>query len=328
MRGRSGKRLGLILYIILCTVLAYGQVRQADVDDFARNYAFQERIPLAEVEEILSKAEFQNSIIEKMERPAEKTLTWERYRSIFLTEDRINAGVKFWNENLIELENISNNSGIPEEIILGIIGVETFFGTRKGTYRVLDALYTLGFGYPPRSSYFKAELAKFLELCKNEGLDPLTIKGSYAGAMGYCQFMPTSYLAYAKSYDGMGGIDLINNVDDAMASVANYLKVHRWDPSGRITTKAMVAADAQTLSKQSTRPRHSTSHYGALGYAPEDGSTIDETVTLIEFENEAENEYWFCMNNFYVITRYNHSPLYALAVYQLGAAIKERKFPK
>jgi membrane-bound lytic murein transglycosylase B len=235
----------LFFYLILSvTPATHAQINQNDVDEFARNYAYQNKRPLAEIETILNQATFQPSIIEKMERPAEKTMTWTRYRNIFMKEERIQAGADFWIENEAVLQSVSTQSGIPEEIILGIIGVETFFGQRKGTYSVLDALYTLAFGYPKRSSFFKSELGKFLELCHQENLDPTQIKGSYAGAMGYCQFMPSSYLAYAKNFDGEGGTDLVNNVDDAIASVANYLEVHRWKTGERIAVQAAPTDDA------------------------------------------------------------------------------------
>lgn len=318
-------RYALLAILFTSHFLSFSQVDQEAIQDFTRNYAYEHKRPLSEIEDILSKAEFQQSIIDKMEKPAEKTMTWTRYRNIFMKEDRINAGVQFWNENQTTLSAVSQESGVPEEIILAIIGVETFFGQRKGTYKVLDALYTLAFGYPKRSSFFKSELGKFIELCQKENLDIHSIKGSYAGAIGYSQFMPSSYLAYAKNYDGEGSTDLMMNVDDAIASVANYLDVHRWQNGKPIAFPARKAANAQPLQPQSTKPKKTYETYKSLGYTSADGSEISDNVSLLEFELEdGGSEYWFTLNNFYVITRYNHSPLYALAVYQLAEAIKEK----
>lgn len=302
------------------------QIDQEKVNDFARNYAYQYKIPLTQVEAILANATYQPTIIEKMERPAEGTMTWTRYRNIFMQDDRIEAGVAFWESNAETLETVSAQTGVPTEIILGILGVETFFGQRKGTYKVLDALYTLAFGYPKRSKFFTSELEKFIELCQLEDLDIDEIKGSYAGAIGYPQFMPSSYLAYAKSYDKGGKRDLMNDADDAIASIANYLKVHRWKTDEPIVLPADVSADAKSLEKQSLKPKNNLAFYEKLGYTSALPTSYDGAATLLamELDNE-EKEYWLGLENFYVITRYNHSSLYALVVYQLGEAVKSRK---
>ncbi|PIB35029.1 lytic murein transglycosylase B [Reichenbachiella sp. 5M10] len=317
------------LLFLLSSLSSFSQIDQTDVDDFVRIYAMQNQLPLEDIHAIVTQATYQPSIIEKMNKPAEKTMTWTRYRGIFMTDDRIDAGVQFWITNETTLQNISQQTGVPEKIILGILGVETFFGARTGTYSVLDALYTLAFGYPKRSSFFKAELGKFLELCSREQLDPLSIQGSYAGAMGYCQFMPSSYLAYAKNYDESGSTDLMNNVDDAIASVANYLQIHRWQTGKPVALQAIATGTAQLpLAKQSLKPKESYSTYQEMGFRTANGSSTDEKVTLQEFTLDEGNEYWFGFTNFYVITRYNHSPLYALAVYQLGEAIQSKMTEK
>ncbi|UXP31229.1 lytic murein transglycosylase B [Reichenbachiella agarivorans] len=319
-------RIFTILAFLLVSISSLAQINQTDVDDFVRIYASQNHLALEDIEAIVSKATFQPSIIDKMTKPAEQTMTWTRYRGLFLTDARIDEGIKFWAANETTLRQVSKQTGVSEEVILGIIGVETFFGTRAGSYSVLDALYTLAFGYPKRSAFFKAELGKFLELCTRENLDPLSIKGSYAGAMGYCQFMPSSYLAYAKNFDQQGSTDLMNNVDDAIASVANYIQVHRWQPGKPVVTKAIVTDSAKLpLAKQSVKPSESIKTYQNMGFQTADGSSTNEQVTLQEFVLDEGSEYWFGFNNFYVITRYNHSPLYALAVYQLGEAIKTKK---
>ncbi len=312
-----------ILFIIFQFEIS-AQIDQSAVDDFARNYAYKHKVSLSDIEAILTQAEYQPTIIEKMEKPAEKSMTWTRYRNIFLTNERIKAGVEFWQENENTLKEVSFESGVPEEIIVGILGVETFFGQRKGSYKVLDALYTLAFGYPKRSKFFTSELEKFIELTQKENLDIASVKGSYAGAIGYCQFMPSSYLAYAKSYDDGGSKDLVNSVDDAIASVANYLEVHKWSNGEPVVQKAINSSEI-SIEKQSLKPSHKLSHYENLGFQMENNQSTTESVTLIELELDEGKEYWFGYNNFYVITRYNHSPMYALAVYQLGQAMKSMK---
>ncbi len=305
---------------------AHAQIDQTKVDDFIRQTAYQQKRPLVEVETIVNQATFKSDIIDKMNRPAEKTMTWERYRNIFMKPERIDAGVDFWTKNEMVLNQISVQTGVSVEAIIGIIGVETYFGERMGNYLVLDALYTLAFGYPRRSSFFKAELSKFLDLCAKEGLEPLAVKGSYAGAMGYGQFMPSSYLAYAKSYDSDTGADLMNEVNDGIASVANYLKVHRWDQGGLIAIQANKSESAEALSKQSVKPNKTISYYTQKGYKLTESIDPNTLASLQTMEMEdGSKEYWFTFKNFYVITRYNHSPLYALAVFQLGEAIKEAR---
>ncbi|WP_422358845.1 lytic murein transglycosylase B [Reichenbachiella sp.] len=318
-----------ILFTCFSYSMAHAQVDQTAVDDFIRNVAYQQKKPLKDVEAIVNQASFQSDIIEKMTRPAEKTMTWERYRNIFMKQERIDAGVDFWKANEKVLNEVSTETGVSVEAIIGIIGVETYFGERMGNHLVLDALYTLAFGYPRRSSFFKAELSKFLELCNNEGLDPLAIRGSYAGAMGYGQFMPSSYLAYAKSYDSETGADLMNEVNDGIASVANYLKVHRWNKGGLVAIKATKDQNAEALAKQKVKPSKTVSYYTQKGY--ESTNTIDPNTLVSLQKMEMEDgtlEYWFTFKNFYVITRYNHSPLYALAVFQLGEAIKKARETK
>ncbi|MGL1885889.1 MAG: lytic murein transglycosylase B [Reichenbachiella sp.] len=319
----------LVLLGLSIQQIGHAQIDQSAVDDFIRNTSFQQKIPLEDVEAIIGQAEYQPVIIEKMSRPAEKSMTWERYRNIFMTPERITAGVDFWEKNEVVLNKVSVDTGVSIEAIIGILGVETYFGQRMGTYRVLDALYTLAFGYPRRSSFFKSELGKYLELCEKEGLDPLTIKGSYAGAMGYGQFMPSSYLAYAKSYDSASGADLIHEEDDAIASIANYLKVHRWNEGGLVALKAIKREDAETLSKQKVKPSNTISFYSQKGYdlvEPVEPVNSSELVSLQVMKmDDASQEYWVTFKNFYVITRYNHSPLYALAVFQVGEAVKNAR---
>ena len=317
------KRLALLFLLITPTFLI-AQVDNEAVKRFAADYAKDHNQSAEEVMAILEKAEFQQEIIDKISRPAEGTMTWNRYRNIFIKDARIDAGVAFWKEHEETLNQVFDETGVPVEVICGIIGVETFFGRIKGSYRVLDALYTLGFGYPKRGKFFKSELAKYLELAELESLNIEEVKGSYAGAMGYSQFIPSSYIAYAKSFEHNGSRDLMNSPEDAIASVANYLKVHRWRKDEPITSKAEMTREITGLRKQATRPKNKVSDYTNIGFKPEESLEASLDATMIILKSGEEKEHWFGLYNFYVITRYNHSPMYAMAVHQLGSAIKEK----
>lgn len=305
------------------TCHVFGQIDQEKVAEFARKFSDTHDMTLAEVNTIMDNARFQESIIRKMEKPAEGTMTWESYRNIFIQKDRIAAGVAFWDKHEAILNEVSSESGVPVEIILGILGVETFFGQRIGSYRVLDALYTLAFGYPKRSSFFTAELEKFLELSYLEGLDVYGVKGSYAGAIGYCQFMPSSYIAYAKSFNRASNRDLMQ-IDDAIASVANYLNEHRWKTGEPMATQVAKLIDPQAA-ENGIRPKNTLKYYSDLGYIPSGNYSPALKAALVKLENKQDAEFWFGFDNFYVITRYNHSAMYAMAVYQLGEVIREQR---
>lgn len=312
----------LSIIILLSSMGVHAQVNQSEVDDFIKEYTEKHQVSETELRALLETAEFQQDIIDKISKPAEGTMTWERYRKIFVTEERAQAGVEFWKEHKETVAKVSQETGVNEEIILGIIGVETYFGRIKGSYKVLDALYTLGFGYPKRGKFFKSELAKYLELTTKENLDPKTIKGSYAGAMGYTQFMPSSYLAFAKSFDEGGTADLINDPADAIASVANYLKVHRWKRDEPVVASAKFTRELSNLNKQSLKPKNKLSDYTALGIEPGITAPGETPATLVILDMEEGKEHWYGFDNFYVITRYNHSPMYAMAVFQLAEKMK------
>ncbi len=317
--GVFKKTMGLVLLGLTMGLSGFGQVDQVKVAEFARSFSDRNEMSLEEVTVILNNARYRESIVRKMEKPAEGTMTWGRYRKIFMTEDRISAGVEFWKENKAVINDVSSKTGVAPEIIVGIIGVETFYGQRQGNYRVLDALYTLAFGFPKRSSFFTAELEKFLLLVKEENLNMYEIKGSYAGAMGFAQFMPSSYQAYAKSYDEGGSRNLMQ-ADDAIASVANYLKEHRWK-EGELVALPIKNMVNPTKLTPGVKPNNSLRFYSDNGYMPSGNLSPATMAALIELEQEDGMEYWFGFNNFYVITRYNHSELYAMAVFQLAEAI-------
>lgn len=297
--------------------------------EFARELAGEARTTRPDLTEerinrILDGARKQPGIIAAMTRPAEAK-PWRDYRPIFLTEARIAEGARFWREHAALLEPIAADYGVPPEIIVAIIGVETSYGRITGNWRALDALATLAFHYPPRAPYFRGELKRLLLL--PEGTFPMPlgeIRGSYAGAMGLPQFMPTSYATWAVDRDGDGRIDLWNSHADIFASVAKYFVDHGWERGGPVADRAKVAVGAIEPERDGFRPIHSV---GALAEA---GFTIDVArdpatpATLVRLEGEAGDESWVTYQNFFVITRYNRSPLYAMAVHQLSMAIAER----
>lgn len=275
-----------------------------------------------ELAAVLRKAESQESILTAIARPAERTLTWEEYRAIFLTPERINAGADFWREHKEVLQRISNETGVSCEILVGIIGVETYFGRITGNYRVLDALATLAFDYPPRSKFFTRELAEFLLLVREEGMDATAATGSYAGAMGAPQFMPSSFRAYAVDSNDDGKRNIWSDWEDVIGSVANYFVEHGWEPKKSVVAQASLGSGwkgeppANTLTP--TETIDSLTRQGVEFSASLPGSYTSQLLTL---EGEAGNEHWVGFHNFFVITRYNRSVMYALAVHQLGQEI-------
>lgn len=274
----------------------------------------------AHVNRVLDDAVKQQGIIDAMTRPAEAK-PWHQYRPIFITPQRISGGVKFWREHAGLLEPIAAEYGVPPELIVAIIGVETAYGGNTGRWRVVDALATLAFHYPPRAPYFRGELKRLL-LIEDLLPQPLgEVKGSYAGAMGLGQFMPTSYATWAVDHDADGRIDLWNDYGDAFASVANYFVAHGWQPGQPVADPATVAADARTIQPQGFEPVYAVGQLGEWGYAPATARHPDLQATLVRVDGAQGDEFWITYRNFFVITRYNRSPLYALAVLQLAQEI-------
>jgi membrane-bound lytic murein transglycosylase B len=273
---------------------------------------------------VFTDASRQDSIIDAMNRPAEKTKAWYEYRQIFLNDQRIDGGVAFHREHADTLARAEAATGVPAEIIVAIIGVETYYGRITGGYRVIDALATLAFDYPRRSEFFTKELKHYLILTRDQGMDPLQPVGSYAGAMGYGQFMPSSYRSYAVDFDGDDKADIWNNPVDAIGSVANYFEAHGWTPGGAVTVAATAPAPVpeEMLSRgRDLKPRFTVSEFLAAGFGVDPAVDPQAQAIGIEFELEDGLEYWLGLHNFYVITRYNHSAMYAMAVYDLSRAI-------
>jgi len=284
---------------------------------------------------LLATAERQERILELIARPAERTLTWGSYRKLFVQTDRTEQGVEFWQQHQQVLQEVEQQYGVPTEMILAILGVETRYGRHKGTWRALDALTTLGFDYPPRATFFRGQLKELFRLEQKAGIDISEVKGSYAGALGYPQFIPTSYLHYAVDQDGDGDIDLLTNPADAIGSIANYFKVHGWKPGLPVAARARVTGDKwRDLLQTRGKPETTLGAARAAGAVPVsclesqycfDNLADDTPVILMEHEGDNGSEFWFGSNNFYVITRYNHSYLYALASYHLSRDIADRR---
>ncbi|WP_372763580.1 lytic murein transglycosylase B [Litorivivens sp.] len=279
----------------------------------------------AEIEKLLAEAERKQSILDAISRPAERTLEWKDYRKIFIQESRISQGVEFWNTHRDTLKRAQQQYGVPPQVIAAIIGVETRYGRHMGSYRVVDALATLGFDYPRRSKFFSKQLEEFLLMTREQGLDPLAMTGSYAGAMGFGQFIPSSYRSFAVDFDGDGVADIVNNPVDAIGSVANYIAKHDWRPNAPVALSAFVAKnhDAQVFD-EGLKPKYTVAELKSKGvgaYADLDGKA---KASAIRFIGDSGEEYWLGMHNFYVITRYNHSSMYAMAVYQLSQLIEQR----
>ncbi len=314
----------LILFFLTLTVNAAIK-DQAAVTAFVNQMHSKHQFDKNELTRLFTSVEIKKNILKTIAAPAE-AMPWHKYRKIFMTDSRIDGGVKFWQKNEQALNSVAEQYGVPPEIIVAIIGVETLYGKHVGRHRVIDALSTLGFSYPKRSRFFLRELESFLLLCRTEKLDPLEPTGSYAGAMGLPQFMPSSYIAYAVDFEGNTHRDIWNNPNDAIASVANYFSEHRWQTGKAIAFPVQQQGEKYKKALTSgLKPDTTIAKLKKLNItAPE---TLAETtkVKLLSFKQPASADLWVGLQNFYVITRYNHSPLYAMAVFQLSQAILDRK---
>lgn len=274
---------------------------------------------------LFSKVELRNSIIKAITRPAEGK-PWHQYRNIFLTESRIKGGVKFWNKHETTIHKVSEKYGVPAEIMIAILGVETRYGGNTGSYPVMDAISTLAFLYPKRSPFFRSELEQFLLLAREEGVDPLSLTGSYAGAMGLPQFMPSSFRHYAVDFDDDNRRDIWKNPADTLASIANYFVKHGWQKGKPVAFKVTVDENnIEPFLNKDLKPAIEAQQLTKTGIKLDNSITADEQVKLLKYELTTGHEYWVGLKNFYVITRYNHSQLYAMAVYQLSQEIYKRK---
>jgi membrane-bound lytic murein transglycosylase B len=313
-----------VLAINPLNVIAGNYNEQPQVQTFIDSMVDKHGFTREELVTVFDEAQRREDILELMRKPAEKRLKWFEYRKIFLTPARIEGGVGFWQENADTLARAEAAFGVDPQVIVAIIGVETRYGSNTGRHRVLDALSTLAFDYPPRSEFFTGELEQYLILAREEDIDIVTTTGSYAGAMGYGQFIPSSYRAYAVDFDKDGKRDLWTNKMDIIGSVANYFKQHGWKAGNPVAVRARVDGDEyHTILDLGYKPNTVLDAMRHDGITPLEPMPDDLIAALLSFQQKTGPEYWLGFNNFYTITRYNHSPLYAMAVYQLSEEIRE-----
>lgn len=313
--------------LLIITVVPVGHAKEnlldrEDIKSFLNEMVNKHGFSREELTSVFSHIEFSASVLKAISRPAEK-LPWYKYRPIFLQRERIRKGVEFWHENKNILERAEGIYGVPEEIIVAIIGVETRYGKNAGNYKVINALATLAFEYPDRSDFFKKELEQFLLLAREQGFDPGKVTGSYAGAMGIPQFIASSYRNYAVDFDNDGVIDIWTDPADAIGSIANYFKIHGWMRGQEITVPTTVKGNSyMQVLNDDLKPDIHAEDLASYGISYKSGLATNNFVKLLSFETGNGHEYWLGFENFYVITRYNHSSLYAMAVFQLAKEIR------
>ena len=291
---------------------------EAFIDEMVSEHAYDRE----SLENILKEAKFQERIIEQISKPAERTLTWADYRPIFMTKERVKAGADFWREHRDALQQVSDDTGVPIEIMVGIIGVETYYGRITGGHRVIDALTTLAFYYPPRQKFFRKELQQFLLLIREEDMQATDAFGSYAGAMGRPQFMPSSYRAYAVDSTGDNKRDIWNNWTDVAGSIANYFIEHGWKTGEEVTSQATLNGSfSGTPPKNQLKADETVASLSQSGVVFSTSLPDDADAQLLTLEGDDGTEHWVGFHNFFVITKYNHSVMYGLAVHQLGQEI-------
>lgn len=288
---------------------------------FAREIAEKHGLEPHPIQALLSEAEFRPDIIETIRRPYEAK-PWYEYRELFVTPSRIEQGVEFWRANEALLQRAQQQYGVPPEIIVAILGVETRYGRNLGGHRVLDALATLAFGYPERSAFFRQQLEEFVLLLQDERLTSEQIKGSYAGAIGKPQFMPSSYRNFAVDFDGDGTRDLVASTADAIGSVANYFQKHGWQTGGTVAVPAQVSGKGYRIYVNwELKPNVSVAELREAGVTPKQPLAPETETALLQLDTGNAEEHWLGFKNFYVITLYNNSLLYAMAVHQLSQEI-------
>lgn len=330
------RRFALLLAAVLAPVTAQPalgrhhhktgfDLKRPEIVSFVNEVVARDPLKRKAVLALLAKAEPQPKIIELMTRPAEKVTPWWEYHDRFLTPERIELGAQFWSDHRQSLERIAAQRGIPAEYLIAVVGVETRYGRSTGKYRVLDALATLAFDYPPRSEYFRSELEQFLLLANEDKLNPLTTTGSYAGAMGAPQFMPSTYRRYAIDDDTDHKRDLWSDWDDIIASVANYLQEHGWEAGGPVLAEARLEPDPTfQIDPHKVDLNETVGSLNAQGVNIDLPLPADTPAVLIAAEQPDGPAYRVGFKNFYVITRYNGSSRYAMSVYDLAQAIAQR----
>jgi len=329
-----GKKLfySILSTLIFCFMIsshayAANLANEADVQKFINEMVKDHDFKKNELNTLFSQVKVKQKILDAISRPAEKSKPWHEYRKIFLTQKRIKNGVKFWQENNDIIDYAEKVYGVAPQIMVAIIGVETYYGRLQGSYRVMDALSTLAFKYPKRSKFFRGELKHFLIMSQEQNFDPLTKTGSYAGAMGMGQFIPSSFQSYAIDFDGDGEKNIWSNHSDAIGSVANYFKRHGWKKDQPVTDQLKLNKE-NTISmddacKRSCKPKLTVADFKDKGLQGKTSVNNQSSAILLILKQKNSKEYWLGYNNFYVISRYNHSTLYSMAVYQLSQEIKK-----
>ncbi len=292
-----------------------------------------------ELKFMFSRAKRLPAILKAIEPQPLGARSWEAYRALFVSERHIGGGLAFWRANGAALERAARDYGVPEELIVAIIGVETFYGRHTGRWRVVDALSTLAFDYPPRAEFFRKELEHYLVFARDAGMDVFSVHGSYAGAIGIPQFMPGSYLRYAVDFDGDGVRDLRANAADAIGSVGNFLKEHGWRAGEPVLVAASLQGEAwRAYANGDIEPRHALAELKQAGVAPQAGvdaqtgiaalagAPAEAKAVLIELGTPQRASDWrLGFHNFWVLTRYNRSAFYASAVYDLAQELRRRR---
>jgi len=300
-------------------------LERADIVSFVDEVVGRDGLKRSEVQALLKKAQPQPKIIEIMNRPPEHVVPWWEYRERFLTPERIAEGERFWLDHKLALDQVSLAYQVPPEYLVAILGVETFYGRITGHFRVLDALATLAFDYPPRRTFFRGELEQFLLLTRESSLDPLAATGSYAGAMGVPQFMPSAYRQYGLDASTHKPLDLWGDWDGILSSVANYLREHGWTPGGLVIAETQLDPDPSfQIEPHNLELNETVESLGAHGVRVEADVPPDLPVVLIAAEQRDGPAYRVGFHNFYVITRYNASARYAMAVHELAQALAQR----
>jgi membrane-bound lytic murein transglycosylase B len=302
---------------VIAAPAEFDQALQDFTDEMIEKHDFER----AWLEPLLSNARYQQEIIDALTRPYEAR-PWYEYRPLFVTTANAEKGIAFWDNHKATLERASEEYGVPPEIIVAIIGVETRYGRNTGRHSVLDALATLAFGYPSRARFFRRQLEEFLLLQQEESLDGAGMKGSYAGAIGIPQFIPSSYRDFAVDFDDDGVRDL-NNPVDAIGSVGNYFKEHGWEKGEPVAVPARATGkDYDIYANFDLKPNVSVKELLDAQVTTEESFSGDRQAALLLFDAGDEDELWMGFQNFYVITRYNHSALYAMAVFQLSQKVR------
>ena len=312
----------LRLFFALLLLLVSPCLRAADlpgISQFIDEMVAKHQFKRDELVQIFQRAQYRQAVIDAISTPA-TIKPWPEYRAIFINPKRINGGLQFWQHYADTLQRAEKQYGVPQEIIVALIGVETMYGSNSGKFSVLEALTTLAFDYPRRADFFRNELEQYLLLAREQDFELLKVQGSYAGAMGIPQFMPSSYRTYAVDFSGDGKIDLLHDPVDAIGSVANYLRQHGWANSEPVAVRVAIGADGYPGSLAES---HTVAVWAASGVQPDKQVAADKTARLVDFTVEEGKEFWLAFNNFNVITRYNNSDFYAMSVHQLAEALRD-----